>query len=379
MVLSLDIIPLVASKVMDIILATQGKFKKCLIVDLDNTIWGGVIGDDGLENIQIGIGLGIGKAYTEFQQWIKKLKDRGVIIAICSKNNEKIAKEPFEKHPEMVLKLSDIAVFIANWDNKANNIRQIRSILNISFDSMVFLDDNPFERNMVRQNIPDIFIPELPEDPAEYLEYLYGLNLFETASYSLNDADRTKQYQIESQRTSFKARYTNEVDFLMSLHMESEINQFNPFNTPRVAQLSQRSNQFNLRTKRYSESDIEEISSDKRFRNFCFTLSDKFGDNGLICVIILEKRSDKILFIDTWLMSCRVLKRGMENFALNIIVKYAIANGYKQIIGEYIATPKNEIVKDHYVNLGFCKTEDDEQNLYSLDVDSYVIMDCFIN
>ena len=169
MILSIDAIAYVASRTMDIISAAQGKFKKCLIIDLDNTMWGGVIGDDGLENIQLGHGLGIGKAFTEFQEWFKKLKNRGVILAICSKNTENIAKEPFEKHPDMILKLDDIAVFKANWDNKADNIRQIQSILNISFDSMVFLDDNPFERNIVRENLPDVTVPELPEDPAEYL------------------------------------------------------------------------------------------------------------------------------------------------------------------------------------------------------------------
>ena len=184
MVLSIDALPYVASRVMDIICAIKGQFKKCLILDLDNTVWGGVIGDDGLEGIQLGHGLGIGKAFTEFQMWVKKLKQRGVIICVASKNNEETAKEPFEKHPDMVLKLEDIAVFQANWETKVDNIRTIQRILNIGFDSMVFLDDNPFERNIVRENIPGITVPELPQDPGEYLEYLYSLNLFETASYS---------------------------------------------------------------------------------------------------------------------------------------------------------------------------------------------------
>ena len=192
MVLSLDALPYVGSRVMDIICAIEGKFKKCLILDLDNTVWGGVVGDDGWENIQVGHGLGIGKAYTEFQEWVKKLKNRGIIIAVCSKNDEDKAKETFDKNPEMVLRLDDIAVFVANWENKADNIRTIQQILNIGFDSMVFLDDNPFERNMVRENVPGVCVPELPEDPGDYLEYLYSLNLFETASYSAGDKDRTK-------------------------------------------------------------------------------------------------------------------------------------------------------------------------------------------
>ena len=193
MVLSVNALPYVASRVVDIIAAIKGQFKKCLILDLDNTVWGGVIGDDGLEGIELGHGLGIGKAFTEFQMWIRKLKQRGIIICVASKNNEETAKEPFEKHPDMILKLDDIAVFQANWETKVDNIRTIQGILNIGFDSMVFLDDNPFERNMVRENIPGITVPELPEDPAMYLEHLYSLNLFETASYSNADKDRTNK------------------------------------------------------------------------------------------------------------------------------------------------------------------------------------------
>ena len=176
MVLSIDVLPEVAVKTVQLISnSLQGKFKKCIILDLDNTTWGGVIGDDGIENIQIG-SLGIGKAFTEFQYWVKKLKNRGVIVAVVSKNTDSAAREPFEKHPDMVLKMDDISVFLANWENKADNIRQVQSILNIGFDSMVFIDDNPFERNIVRENIPEILVPELPEDPAEYLEFLYSLN-----------------------------------------------------------------------------------------------------------------------------------------------------------------------------------------------------------
>ncbi|MFT5248468.1 MAG: FkbH-like protein [bacterium] len=378
MILSIDAIPYVASRTMDIISAAQGKFKKCLILDLDNTMWGGIIGDDGLENIQLGHGLGIGKAFTEFQEWMKKLKNRGIILAVCSKNTENIAKEPFEKHPDMILKLNDIAVFKANWDNKADNIRQIQSILNIGFDSMVFLDDNPFERNMVRQNVPGVTVPELPEDPGEYLEYLYSLNLFETVSYSNADVDRTKQYQVEAQRVTMQKSFTNEAEFLKNMDMVSEVKPFDKFNTPRVSQLSQRSNQFNLRTVRYLETDIENISNDNNFQDFSFTLSDKYGDNGLICIIILEKKNKETLFINTWFMSCRVLKRGMENFTLNTILKYAKENGFKKVIGEYIETPKNKMVENHYQELGFTSIDSDGQNLHQLDVNNYVNIECFI-
>jgi FkbH-like protein len=352
-----------------IVLRTDGK---------DNTLWGGVIGDDGLENLQLGHGLGIGKAFTEFQHWIKTLKNRGIIIAICSKNNEETAREPFIKHPEMVLKLDDISVFVANWDNKADNIRHIQSILNIGFDSMVFLDDNPAERAIVRENIPGITVPELPEDPADYLEYLYGLNLFETASYSTEDAERTKQYQVEAERVSLQKTFANKADFLKSLDMVSEVTGFDAFNIPRVAQLSQRSNQFNLRTIRYTEADAARLAADSRYQTFSFTLEDKFGDNGLICVVILEKQDAKTLFIDTWFMSCRVLKRGMENFTLNTIVDYARENGFKRIIGEYIATAKNKMVEGHYPGLGFTAMAGTDRVLYGFDVDRYGQKECFI-
>jgi FkbH-like protein len=377
MVLSVNALPYVASRVVDIIAAIKGQFKKCLILDLDNTVWGGVIGDDGLEGIELGHGLGIGKAFTEFQMWIKKLKQRGIIICVASKNNEETAKEPFEKHPDMILKLDDIAVFQANWETKVDNIRTIQGILNIGFDSMVFLDDNPFERNMVRENIPGITVPELPEDPAMYLEYLYSLNLFETASYSNADKDRTKQYQVEAKRVSLSKTFTNEADFLKSLNMISTVSGFTKFNTPRVAQLSQRSNQFNLRTVRYTESDIESMAQDPDVIDLSFTLEDKFGDNGLIAVIIMNKQDEETLFVDTWFMSCRVLKRGMENFTLNTMVEYAKAKGYERIIGEYIPTPKNKMVEMHYPNLGFSQIETDA-NKYVLDLTTYTPKECYI-
>jgi FkbH-like protein len=373
MVLSIDALPQIAAKTTSLIGAMFGTINKCLIFDLDNTIWGGVIGDDGLENIQLG-NLGIGKAFTEFQYWLKKLKNRGIILAVCSKNTEAIAKEPFEKHPDMVLRLDDISVFIANWENKVENIRQIQSVLNIGFDSMVFLDDNPFERNMVKEHIPTITVPELPEDPADYLEYLYTLNLFETTGFTNEDADRTKLYQVEANRKAEQQGFINEDDFLQNLQMTSLVEPFNQFNTPRVAQLSQRSNQFNLRTLRYTEADIQKLTGCHSTFTFSFTLEDKFGDNGLICTIILQKQTEAILFIDNWLMSCRVLKRGMENFTLNTIVSFAKENGFKHLKGEYLQTAKNGIVIDHYKNLGFVENS----GYWLLDVEGYINKKCFI-
>ena len=379
MVFRMDVLPYVASRVMDIVCAVKGQFKKCVILDLDNTLWGGVIGDDGLEGIQLGHGLGVGKMFTEFQMWIKKLKQRGIIVCVASKNNEETAKEPFEKHPDMVLKLDDIAVFQANWETKVDNIRTIQQILNIGFDSMVFLDDNPFERNIVRENIPAITVPELPEYPEEYLEYLYSLNLFETASYSNLDKDRTKQYQVEAQRATFSKSFTNEEDFLKSLNMVSTVDGFTKFNTPRVAQLSQRSNQFNLRTVRYTDADIEVLANDPNVIDLSFTLEDKFGDNGLIAVVIMKPLDTETLFVDTWFMSCRVLKRGMENFTLNTMIERAKKAGYKRIVGEYLPTLKNKMVAEHYPQLGFTAIEGGETAQWEIDVESYKNKVCYIS
>ena len=370
---SIEFLPFIAKTTSDIVLSINGKIKKCLILDLDNTLWGGIIGDDGVENIQIG-DLGIGKAFCELQLWAKQLKQRGIILAICSKNDEAVAKEPFEKHPDMILRLEDISVFVANWNNKADNIKYIQQILNIGFDSMVFLDDNPFERNMVRTHVPDITVPELPEDPADYLNFIRTLNLFETASFTEEDGNRTLQYQEEAKRAIAQHQFTNESDFLQSLKMISLVEPFNTFNTPRVAQLTQRSNQFNLRTIRYTEEDIQRITNDPDYINLAFSLEDKYGDYGLISLVILKKTAYTTLFIETWIMSCRVLKRNMENFVLNTMVDLARKQGFTEINGEFIATPKNSMVKDHYEKLGFTF----EGHFWKLSIGNYDYKDCFI-
>lgn len=357
MIFSFDALPFVAKNTLDIISAGEGRFRKCLILDLDNTMWGGVIGDDGVDKIQIG-GLGIGKAFSELQCWAKELKNRGIILCVCSKNTESIAKEPFERHPDMILKLEDFAVFVANWENKVDNIRHIQSILNIGFDSMVFLDDNPFERGIVKKNLPTVVVPDLPEDPAEYLNFIRGLNLFETFSFSGEDKERTKKYQVEAQRVKSQQRHTDEQSFLRSLEMKCSVSNFNSFNAPRVAQLTQRSNQFNLRTIRYTEEDIMKIQVSIDHIGLAFSLEDKFGSYGLIAVVILEKKSEKELFINTWLMSCRILKRGVERFILSVILEQAKKNEIKRISGEYIPSAKNELVRNHYRDLGFVNVAD---------------------
>jgi FkbH-like protein len=351
-VLSFDVLPAVAKNITDIVLAYIGKFQKCLILDLDNTLWGGIIGDDGLEGIEIG-DLGIGKAFSRFQSWIKQLKDRGIILAVCSKNTEHIAKEPFVKHPDMILKLNDIALFVANWNNKPDNIRYIQSVLNIGFDSMVFLDDNPFEREMVKKEIPEIVVPDLPEDIADYLPFLYQLNLFETASFTEEDAMRNDQYREEAERTKAQYHFTNENEFLEALQMIAEVKPIDKFTLPRSAQLTQRSNQFNLRTIRYTEEKLKELIGGGDKFTITVSLKDKFGDYGLISLLILEKRNDSDLFIDTWVMSCRVLKRNVEEFVLNEVVEIARQNKCCKISGEFIPTAKNGLVKDHFKGLGF--------------------------
>ena len=351
-VYSFDLLPYIASNLHSIIQSLNGYLKKCLILDLDNTMWGGVIGDDGMEGIKIG-NLGIGKAFSEFQLWIKQLKNRGIILAVCSKNTEAIAKEPFEKHPDMELRLDDIALFVANWENKVDNIRYIQNILQIGFDSMVFLDDNPFEREIVKNGIPELCVPDLPEDPALYLTYLKELNLFETVSFTEEDTIRTKQYQEEANRAVIKRSFANENEFLNSLSMQSEVLHFNAFSIPRVVQLIQRSNQFNLRTQRYAEADVVKMTESSDYITLSFTLEDKFGNHGLIGAVILKRIDKQTLFIDTWIMSCRVLKRGMEQFTLYCLVKEAAKRGYSKLVGEYIPTAKNGIVKEHYSSLGF--------------------------
>lgn len=349
---ALDFLPTVAKAVADIIKAIRGNVKKCLILDLDNTVWGGVIGDDGMENIQIGE-LGMGHAFDGLQRWAKELKNRGIILAVCSKNNEDTAKRPFQEHRDMTLKLEDIAVFVANWDNKADNIKRIQATLNIGFDSMVFLDDSPFERNLVREHLPAVTVPELPEDPALYVAHLCTLNLFETASFSEEDVQRTRQYQTEAARNDFQKSFTSIDDYLNSLAMVSEVKAFDDFTLPRVAQLTQRSNQFNLRTIRYTEADVDCLRKSEDCITMSFQLEDKFGDHGLIGLIILKQLDAATAFVDTWIMSCRVLKRGMEEFIVNQMVRQARDRGVKRLVGEYIPTSKNSMVKDLYAQMGF--------------------------
>lgn len=373
MVVSIDFLPNVAKSVVDIIKSFKGSVHKCLVLDLDNTVWGGVIADDGVNNIEIG-DLGIGKAFTDLQIWVKNLKERGIILTVCSKNDEKNAKEPFLKHLDMILNLDDFAVFVANWDSKVDNIKYIQSVLNIGFESMVFLDDNPFERNLVREMIPNITVPELPEDPVYYVSYLQNLNLFDTITISKDDSTRTKKYQDEAKRTNYQQMHSDINHYLKNLEMGSLVHSVDYFAVPRIAQLTQRSNQFNLRTIRYTEKEISDmIDSEKYFARY-YKLKDKFGDYGIVGLIIMKKLNSEDLFIDTFIMSCRVLKRGMEAFIINNVVDIAKKHGFINIVGEYLPTAKNAMVKNLYKEYGFTWRKDN----WVLEVNSYQEINNFI-
>ena len=374
MPVAMSSLPDIAKAVVDVLLAMSGRIKKCVVLDLDNTLWGGIIGDDGMAKIEIGE-LGKGHVFSNLQKWLKQLEDYGVILAVCSKNEENIAKEPFEKHDEMVLRLSDISLFVANWNDKATNIRMMQESLNIGMDSIVFLDDNPFERSLVKKKLPEIEVPELPEDPSLWLSFLQDQNLFETASCAGEGSERTKQYQAEFERKKSEQNFESIDDYLKSLEMIGTANAFHPLQYPRIAQLTQRSNQFNLRTVRYTEDDIQRIAADEHYITLYFTLKDRFGDHGLVAVVIMEKVSDKELFVDTWLMSCRVLKRGMEEFVMNSVIQKAKDSGFKAVSAEYIPTPKNGMVKDIYEVMGFEKTGN---GTFKIDVGSYIRKDTFI-
>lgn len=355
MPVAMGALPYVAETVIDVVKSMTGKIKKCIILDLDNTLWGGVIGDDGIGGIEIGE-LGKGHVFSNLQRWFKQLKDYGIILAVCSKNEEDTAKEPFQKHGEMILRLDDISVFVANWNDKASNIKMIQESLNIGMDSIVFLDDSPFERNLVRETFPDIEVPELPEDPALWLSFLQRHNYFDTVSYTGEGSDRTKLYQAEYERRRMQESFGTIDDYLKSLNMVGRADSFQPLMYPRIAQLTQRSNQFNLRTVRYTEDEIQRIAENEHYITRSFTLKDKAGTYGLVSVVIMEKLSDEELFVDTWLMSCRVLKRGMEEYIINHMIRAAAESGFKKILSEYIPTPKNQMVKNIYEEMGFRKT-----------------------
>jgi FkbH-like protein len=368
---NLEHLPEVAQAMVEIVLSTMGRVVKCIVLDLDNTLWGGVVGDDGPLGISIGAH-GDGEPFHHFQNYLLSLKKRGVLLAICSKNNQENALQPFLENSEMVLKREDITVFVANWENKADNIRQIRDTLKIGLDSLVFLDDNPFERNLVREFLPEVIVPEMPEDPADYVRVISAMNLFETSSFSGVDAARSALYKQEADRREQQSNFSNIDEYLKALEMRIEVARFDPPRISRIAQLIQRSNQFNLTTHRYNEAECEKMMRDeKTIVPLSASLSDRFGDHGLISVVILRIHPEQLEITD-WLMSCRVLARGVEHFLMSRVVDLAKQKALTLIKGEYNATPKNAMVKEFFAQFGFKKTaEKDGRVEWYLDPAAY--------
>jgi FkbH-like protein len=360
---------LYAHKVAAIMAARLGRSRKCLVLDLDNTLWGGVIGDDGLAGINIGQGDAVGEAYVAFQQYAKALAQRGVILAVCSKNEEKNAKEPFEKHADMVLKLKDISCFVANWEDKAANIRRIAQELNIGLDSLVFVDDNPAERAIVRRLVPEVAVPEIPVDPADYVRAVEQHRYFETVAITGEDFQRTEQYHANAERRAIETSAGDIESYLKSLDMKALIRPVGDVEMDRTVQLIGKSNQFNLTTRRHGAGDVQAMRDSPEWVTRVVNLADRFGDNGLISVIF-AKAQGEALYVDTWLMSCRVLKRGVEALVLNSLAAEAQARGLKYLEGEYIPTAKNDLVKDHYESLGFTQVgaDPDGRTLWRLTV-----------
>ena len=353
-----EMLPVYAHMLGQIVLAQLGVSRKCLALDLDNTLWGGVIGDDGLNGIAIGQGEAQAEAFLAFQHYVLALKRRGVILAVCSKNTEAIALEAFDRHPGMAIKRDDIACFMVNWDDKATNLGRIAEQLNIGLNSLVFVDDNPVERSIVRQLRPEVAVPELPENPAGYIEALDRKHYFETVAISAEDLRRTDMYRAEAARKAVVSSTGDLEGFLRSLELVATMAPIDANSLERCAQLITRSNQFNVTTRRHGSAELLAMIGDAGWITLTISLRDRFGDNGLISVILCRiDRDAGVLDIDTWLMSCRVLRRGVEDAALNRLVALARRHGLAAIGGEYIPTAKNVLVKDLFASLGFREVE----------------------
>ena len=364
-------VPIYADHLCRILAAKLGKSRRCLILDLDNTLWGGVIGDDGIEGILIGNGNAVGEAHLYLQKVILELRERGVVLAVSSKNEDLTARKPFKEHPDMLIREEHIAVFQANWTDKASNILAIAETLSLGLESLVFLDDNPAERMQVRKELPEVAIPELPQDPALYARTLIAAGYFESTSFSMEDQKRADFYQDNAKRAQVLNQSSDINGYLTSLDMKMTLDKFDSAGRSRISQLINKSNQFNLTTKRYNEVDIEKIENDECFYTRQIRLKDVFGDNGMVSVIICHKGTDSWT-IDTWLMSCRVLGRSVEVAALQDIILNAKKAGVNKLIGMYIPSPRNIIVKDHYQKLGFFKMSGGEEvENWMLDINNY--------
>jgi FkbH-like protein len=370
--------PLLTGSVAAIIRVARGRLAKCLVLDLDNTLWGGVIGDDGLEGIELG-GIGSGESFTRFQRYLLQLRNRGLLLAVCSKNNDDVARKVFQQHSAMVLREPDIAVFVANWNAKSANIEEIGRVLNIGLDSLVFVDDNAFERNEVRQALPMVQVPEMPEDPADFPAFLEAGGYFEAVTFSDDDRKRPQMYQEEAQRITLQAGAKDIREYLASLEMKIACRPFDSQYLPRIVQLLQRSNQFNLRTQRFSESQCHEfMMRPEEYPCFHVRLRDKVGDYGLISVVCTQQVGDRLDILE-YVMSCRVLNRGVEQYTMIFLVDYCRQHGLTALRGEYIATEKNGMVSRFYEQFGFTRiAATDSGSVWELAVDGFVAPEVFL-
>ena len=349
--------PLYGEHVARIAAAVVGRSRKCLVLDLDNTLWGGVVGDDGVDGLYLGQGSATGEAFLAFQRYAAQLARRGVILAVCSKNDIQVAEAAFE-HPEMALERSDIAVFMANWEDKASNLRRIAEQLNIGLDSLVFVDDNPAERDIVRRELPQVAVPELPDDVADYPARVAAGGYFEAIAFTADDSARVQTYRANSERQAALGQATDMAGYLKGLQMVMQARPIGAAELARATQLINKTNQFNLSTRRYSEVQVQQLANTPGAVALSLRLTDKFGDNGLISVVLARPdaacASDE-LFIDTWLMSCRVLGRQAEQAALQVLARHAADAGYSALIGEYRPSERNAMVAEHYPQLGFAQ------------------------
>ena len=351
-------IPYTAFQLARIIKSIFGRNKKVLNLDLDNTLWGGVIGDDGPENIEIGQETSLGQTYAEFQDYLKQHKKLGVLLSVNSKNNEETALSGLER-ADSVLKREDFVDFRANWEPKSRNLYATAEELKLLPESFVFVDDNPAEREIVRQEVPGAAVPEITK-VEEYIRVLDRSGFFEVTNFSEDDLKRNEMYLANEKRSRMQKNFSDYGDYLRSLEMKAEIGAFGPTYFSRIAQLTNKSNQFNLTTHRYSQSEIEQIAADPQYLTLCGRLEDKFGDNGVVSIVIGRKEKD-VLHIELWLMSCRVLKRDMEYAMMDTLVKRCRECGICQICGYFYPTAKNAMVKDFYALQGFEKLEEDAE------------------
>lgn len=355
--LCLKAIPWMAHNVANIMKSLYGKNKKSLVLDLDNTLWGGIVGDDGPENLEIGQETNLGQVYAEFQSYVKSLKDYGVMLNVASKNEEENALAGLN-HPAGVLKPEDFLIIAANWEPKSRNILEIAHQLNIFPDSLVFADDNPAEREIVRQQAPGVTAPEIGK-PEDYIRVLDRGGYFEVTSLSEDDRKRNEMYQANLKREKAQASFADYAEYLKSLDMKATIRSFEPVYMARIAQLTNKSNQFNLTTQRMTQAQIEQMAADDSYITLYGKLEDKFGDNGVVSVVIAQKE-EKAAHIRLWLMSCRVLKRDMELAMLDELVERCQEAGIEEIYGYYYPTAKNNMVRKFYGELGFEKCSEDE-------------------